>query len=247
MNFAVLVYGGVAVFAGPESLPSGKDIKQLTPAPLPCNWHGFYIGVNAGGEFGHSETTTLDGYNTEPGKAWGFSESGFAGGGQVGYNFQWRWLVLGPEFDVGYLDLNGRGVQPGSPEGDTRGESNSDLFTTLRGRIGISLGCRGEWLIYATGGGIAVHYTTRAIDDKIVPNGMALEDGRDTDFDWGYTIGGGIERMIGCHWSIKVEYLYFSLDDQNFTGHGVEDGPFTTDWSGETTGHMVRAGLNFRF
>ncbi len=241
----------LTVVAGPEPLPSGKEMKEVVPPPPECNWTGFYLGLNAGGQFGHSENTDLDGYNTAPGRSWGYSESGFSGGAQVGYNWQWRWLVLGPEFDGGYMNLHGSGLQTGSP-GDTHGESDSDLFTTLRGRIGVAVGWHGPWLLYATGGAIGVHYTTRVIDNiAISPPTSALEDGRTTDFNWGYTVGGGIERRLGCHWSLKLEYLYYSLGDQSFTGHEADvffhEGTFTTDWSGETTGHMVRAGLNFHF
>src|SRR6266550_3195100 len=50
----------LTVVAGPESLPSGKEMKQVAPAPLPeCNWTGFYIGINVGGQFGHAETVDL--------------------------------------------------------------------------------------------------------------------------------------------------------------------------------------------
>jgi outer membrane immunogenic protein len=237
----------LVAFAGPESLPSGKEMKEVAPAPpRECNWTGFYVGVNAGGQFGHSEDTDLDGYNIDAGHSWGYSESGFSGGVQAGYNWQWRWLVLGPEVDGGYMDLHGRGVEPNSPGGDTHGESDSDLFTTLRGRIGIALN---KWLIYATGGGIGVHYTARVIDDAFIsPAGPDLEDGRMTNFAWGYTVGGGVERMIGCHWSLKAEYLYFNVDPGSFTGQGSSPGdPFTTRWSAETTGHIIRLGLNYRF
>src|SRR5437588_10657247 len=94
--------------AGPESLPSGKEMKQVAPAPLPeCNWTGFYIGLNVGGQFGHSEDLDLDDYNFR-GQLWGYHESGVIAGGQVGYNWQWRWLVLGVEGDAGYVNLDGR-------------------------------------------------------------------------------------------------------------------------------------------
>ena len=54
----------LTVVAGPEPLPSGKEMKQVAPAPLPeCNWTGFYIGLNVGGQFGHAENTDVDGYN----------------------------------------------------------------------------------------------------------------------------------------------------------------------------------------
>src|SRR5438309_4284910 len=40
----------LTVVAGPEPLPSGKEMKQVAPAPAPeCfNWTGFYIGAFGG-------------------------------------------------------------------------------------------------------------------------------------------------------------------------------------------------------
>src|SRR2546430_12792524 len=89
-------------FAGTESY-SGKEMKQVAPAPVPeCNWTGFYIGVNGGGQFGHSENKDIDDY-WNPDRPWGYDESGFVAGGQVGYNFQWNWLVLGIEAGGGNM------------------------------------------------------------------------------------------------------------------------------------------------
>lgn len=234
----------VVVFAGPEPVPTeAKESKEVTmPVPL-CNWGGFYIGGNAGGQFGHSEDKTgVFGYNADD-QPWGYHESGFAAGGQIGFNWQWRWLVLGPEFDAGYMNLHGDGVQPGSPGDDTRGKSDSDVFTTLRGRVGFGLNC---WLIYATGGAIGVNYETQVVDDcNIAPCGGSTVNAQRQDFEWGYTVGGGAERMFGRHWSLKVEYLYFDLDSQGFSG--VTNLGTRYQWSGDTTGHIVRGGLNFHF
>ena len=56
------------VFGGPEALPSGKEMKQVAPAPAPeaCNWTGFYFGVHGGGQWGHSEDRDLDFFSTRP-------------------------------------------------------------------------------------------------------------------------------------------------------------------------------------
>lgn len=208
----------ITSYAGPE--PMSKEVAPVTPSP--CDWSGFYIGVNAGGQFGHSEDKDLDNYNF-PDKPWGYSESGFAGGEQIGYNWQWRWLVIGPEVDAGYMNLNGRGLEPGFP-GDTFGESSSDFFATFRGRAGIALNC---WLFYATGGGIGVNEHTRVVDNSFTVAGPDTIDASRRDFDWGYTLGGGVERMFniwGRRWSLKVEYLYFNLDSQTF--HAVSGNGF---------------------
>ena len=244
-------------FAGPESLPRDyKQSKEVAPVPPPpCDWTGFYFGLHAGGQFGHSEDLDDD-YNFATPRGWGYSESGFVAGGQVGYNWQWGCLVLGPEFDIGYMNLDGSGVEPGSPGDDTVGKSDSDFYVTFRGRLGFAHDC---WLFYATGGIIGVNYDTSVVDDCVTGDcgGEVLEGVHKQEFNWGPTVGGGIERMLGRHWSIKLEYLYYTLDDQSFQGTSHEVGLLSTSaptgkdeiykFTGETTGHIVRAGLNFRF
>jgi outer membrane immunogenic protein len=245
----------LTVVAGPEPLPSGKEMKQVAPAPLPeCNWTGFYIGLNVGGQFGHSEDKDFE-YNfgtvfeNDGPKPWGYDESGVVAGGQLGYNFQWNWLVLGVEADGGYMNLDGRGTEPGSPGGDTHGETNSDFYTTIRGRVGIAFG---HWMFYATGGGIGVNLETRVIDDCAFSGacGDDLLNAGKTEFNWGWTGGGGVEYMFGCHWTAKVEYLRYQLDDQSFSGvatfRGAPDGTFNFTGIG-TEGNIFRAGLNYKF
>ena|SRR5947208_10521882 len=103
-----------------------------------------------------------------------------------------------------------------------------------------------HWLIYATGGGIGVNYETRFVDDcSTRPCSPGTVDAHEQDFDWGYTVGGGFEYMFGCHWSIKGEYLYFSLDDQDFSA--PNNFGAIQRFNGETTGHIVRGGLNYKF
>lgn len=243
----------IIAYAGPEPLPSGKEMKEVAPAPPPeCNWTGFYIGINVGGQFGHSETDDLDQYWYNGGE-WGYDESGVVAGGQVGYNFQWHWLVLGVEADGGYMNLDGRGVFPRSDlpsnvppngGGPDFGSTDSDFYTTIRGRLGVAFG---HWLFYGTGGGIGVNYETRNDDDP--------EDfhGHKTDFDWGWTGGGGIEYMLGCHWSIRAEYLRFELDKQDFSGVWPSTGAQFPDsnvryrFNAKTAGNIIRAALNYKF
>src|SRR5437764_2933365 len=105
-------------FAGPEVLPSGKEM--VAPAPPPsCIWSGFYVGVNGGYAWSDSErvdtvSRNLDpfsgltgdvAYNIATAQLATFSLStsneGFIGGGQVGYNQQFgRWFLLGVELDM---------------------------------------------------------------------------------------------------------------------------------------------------
>jgi outer membrane immunogenic protein len=239
---------GTAAFAGTETY-SGKEMKQTAPAPLPeCNWTGFYIGLNVGGQFGHSEDKDINGYSTaDPGNKWGYDEDGIIGGGQVGYNYQWNWLVLGVEADGGYMNLDGRGTSRYDRNflaSDTHGSTDSDFYTTIRGRLGFAFG---HWLFYATGGGIGVNYETRVKDNcDVDPCGDDLINAHKEEFNWGWTGGGGIEYMFNCHWSAKTEYLRYQLDNQNFSA--VTEHGFDAHFKGiGTEGNIFRAGLNYKF
>jgi len=240
-----------SVFAGPEPTSSGKEMKEVAPAPE-CNWSGFYLGLNVGGQWGHSEDIDRD-YNVPlrflggGDYPWGYDESGVVAGGQVGYNFQWNWLVLGIEADAGYMNLEGRGTEDAScvfSGCDTFGKTNSDFYTTVRGRLGFA------WrhlLFFGTGGWIGVNEETKVIDDcDVFPCGGNLIHAGDTDFRSGWTAGGGVEYMIACHWTIRADYLRFQVDDHSFEALARFGGPFHFEAPG-TQGNIIRAALNYKF
>jgi outer membrane immunogenic protein len=233
------------VVAGTETY-SGKEMKSVAPAPVPeCNWTGFYIGLNAGGNFGHGEDKDRDGYNFAD-KSWGYDTSGFASGGQVGYNFQWNWLVLGIEGDLGYMDIHGGDHEPDRAllRNDTMGHSESDFYTTIRGRVGFAWD---KFLFYGTGGGIGVNWETRVTDNCDTGNcGLGTINASKQEFNWGWVAGGGIEYMLNCHWTVRGEYLRYILDDQRFDGVNSFDG-LTYRFKANAEGNIFRAALNYKF
>jgi outer membrane immunogenic protein len=238
------------VVAGPEPLPSGKEMKEVAPAPPPeCNWSGFYIGLNVGGNWGHAENTDVDDYNFDL-KPWGYHSSGVVAGGQVGYNYQWNWVVLGIEGDFGYMDIDGTGQEPDRffQRNDTFGHSESDFYTTIRGRLGVAWG---HWLFYGTGGGIGLNWDTRVTDDCFTgPCGAGTIDAHKQEFDWGWVAGGGLEYMLDCHWTIRAEYLRYIMDEQSFSGTDFLFG--TTNignfgWRARADGNIIRGALNYKF
>jgi len=234
-----------AAFAGTE-MYSGKESKAVAPAPVPeCNWTGFYIGLNGGGNFGHAEDKDLDGYNFLD-KPWGYDTSGVVAGGQVGYNYQWNWLVLGIEGDLGYMNIDGGAHEPDRffLRNDTFGHSESDFYTTIRGRLGFAFG---HWLFYGTGGGIGLNWDTKVTDNCDTGNcGLGLIDAHKQEFDWGWVEGGGVEYMLNCHWTVRGEYLRYQLDDQHFDGVDTFNG-LTYSWRANAEGNIFRAALNYKF
>src|SRR5882672_8717343 len=154
----VTLLAGAWLFAGPEPLPSGKEMKQVAPpAPELCNWTGFYIGINAG--YGETDMTwsgaDTDGF-VAPGESTLLAdhrESGFLMGGQLGFNYQWRWLVLGAEGTFDYSHVRAHTVK------DLRDEPNvfdtrSDWLSTIALRVGFAYN---RFLFYGKGGAALVH------------------------------------------------------------------------------------------
>ena len=170
-------------------LPSRKAAPVY--APPPPMWTGFYAGLNAGYNFG----TNRNGYSQNWGGNWvtpagvalvpgtapismdafaSNTQSGFIGGGQIGYNYQYGSnVVLGIEADIQGSGIRGSSYGGGAAAGtgasivgggefpptntrssnavgQTAVQGGVDWLGTVRGRIGYL------WtptlLVYGTGG-----------------------------------------------------------------------------------------------
>lgn len=270
LTFAFFFLGGALAFAGPEALPSGKEMKEVAPAPAPTcgyTWTGFYIGLNVGYGWGNADTR----FDPLPDPATFFllepqthdaDPDGVIGGGQIGFNWQWnKWFVVGAEADFQgsgmdgsktvspLFDING-GMPPDQIGSSLFTRERTDWFGTVRGRIGFSPWCR--LLIYGTGG-LAygnVHYAADTFysfsDDVVLTHPVSFDR---TSVGW--TAGGGLEYALTHHWSVKVEYLYYDLGHHSATGlefaNGAPAPPFAVHYNWETTANIVRGGLNFKF
>src|SRR5437016_4319385 len=54
LAFVIMFLALTLIYAGPEALPSGKEMKQVAPepaAPSCSNWAGFYFGGFGGYKF----------------------------------------------------------------------------------------------------------------------------------------------------------------------------------------------------
>jgi outer membrane immunogenic protein len=260
----------LTAFAGPEAISSGKEMKEVAPMPAPScdySWTGFYLGLNVGYGWGNADTSfePLPGPNRffllQP-QSHDSEPDGVIGGGQIGFNWQWnKWFVVGVEADFQGSDIDGTtkagplfditgGMPPDALDSALFTHQRIDWFGTARGRIGFAPWCR--LLIYGTGG-LAygdVHYaadTFYSFNTPTILHHAASSD--ETRVGW--TAGGGLEYALTHHWSIKAEYLYYDLGDHGATGgeiaNGVPSPPFAVHYHWETTGNIVRGGLNFKF
>ena len=181
------------------------------------NWSGFYLGINGGGGWGHSNWDT---------SSTRIDTSGGLVGGTAGYNWQIGSAVLGLEGDIDWANLKGTNTSTLCPLGC----STSDTWlSTVRGRAGYAFG---GVLPYVTGG-LAVG------DIRAATPGFAGASNTNA----GWTAGAGIEFALPGNWSAKAEYLYVDLGKFNC---GTACNGLPTD-NVSMHDNIVRAGVNYRF
>jgi outer membrane immunogenic protein len=192
-TISLAAFSVTSVFAA--DLPSNKSAPVATPTPI---WTGFYAGLNIGYGFGTSNGSyTKDGplldtwdnvqarnvvvtsfWDTSQGILLGnmggvrMTQNGVIGGGQMGYNYQWRdRYILGFEADIQGSGISGNGTSSNIGQGEldyrTRGGGVGDFYTryvagsnninasvswlgTARARIGYLI--TPTLMAYATGG-----------------------------------------------------------------------------------------------
>jgi outer membrane immunogenic protein len=263
--------------------------KAPLPAPTPAfSWTGWYVGVNAGASFGRAKTdfNGAPGFSTNATLATeappGFvgtdtaDPSGFIGGGQIGYNWQWSpIIVLGIEADFqGALEkdsitLSSNFTAPASNGGTPLFGSNVvdysakiEWFGTVRGRIGYVWG-NGNVMSYLTGG-LAYGKVDVAGTSTLIANNLAAGvppvtqafDHSKTNTGWvaGYGTEGVIDFLGAHNWTWRIEGLYMDLGHLDTTGPGASfaAGPnVLTAGPAHTHTHftdgILRGGLNYKF
>jgi outer membrane immunogenic protein len=292
MKKIALSVAALALTAGSAlaaDLPSRKGPPMLPPPPPPPLWTGFYVGLNAGYTWSGSNTVDVSsatGFINTPalsplGQTYGpaaalattgrpgLGTSGFIGGGQIGYNWQfYNSFLVGAEADIqgiagsnpnatffGLVDRNGAGTNFVSAA--TQVSKSLDYLGTVRGRLGWLF--TPTLLVYGTGGlaygGVS---TSVSMVGGQVPNTGSTDfagAGAFADTRVGWTAGGGLEWMFWPNWSAKVEYLYYDLGTvsfnssptQTFLGTGEANYVNFHQVSTRFDGHIVRAGLNYHF
>jgi outer membrane immunogenic protein len=203
------------------------------------------------------------------------NNGGFIGGGQGGYNYQFvpNWVagfeadiqgVAGSTGSVTFSGILGNSALPGVPVLERATVSRQvDWLGTLRGRFGWLV--TPTFLIYGTGGlaygGVSAttNITQAVMNDPFALASPYFSSGNLNNVRVGWTAGGGAEWMFLPNWSVKVEYLYYSLGSVSFqlsplvdtvpffvVPGGVRSSAFAQS-STRFNGNIVRAGLNYHF
>ena len=119
-----------------------------------------------------------------------------------------------------------------------------DWFGTVRGRIGYL--ADPKLLLYVTGG---LAYGDVESSAVIGNAGTAFSSVSNTHV--GYTVGAGIEGVIGGNWTARLEYLYVDLGTVNgsflTTIGGLGGGVLSSNYSSRITDNILRVGVNYKF
>jgi hypothetical protein len=141
-KYSLTLLAAAAVALAASQTASAADLGPVGRAPPPAapafvpppvlNWTGFYIVGNLGVAWTHADVTDNFGNS--------FSNSQqavFTGGGQVGANYQWNWLVVGVEADFDWLANNHNSTNTFLVNGNALQLSFNDRWiTTVTGRVG---------------------------------------------------------------------------------------------------------------
>jgi outer membrane immunogenic protein len=269
----------IAVAAVASLFTTGAIAADLAPrmyakAPAPVaavyDWTGFYIGGNVGYSWGRSNDNSTFANGAGTVLFTNYSKTnldGVVGGGQIGYNWQVQNWVLGLESDIQGTDEKGsrsfscptgvcslgtflnivlpNGVLLFTPGPAVPGTTSQkiDWFGTVRGRAGVLVDPK--VLVYATGG-LAYGEVKTSETVGIVPTVFSS-----TTTNVGWTIGAGVEGVLGGNWTAKLEYLYIDLGKASGTYTtpltALGGGFLTSSYSSRITDNVLRVGVNYKF
>jgi outer membrane immunogenic protein len=266
MKLVAIALAGLAGLSVAVERSRAADMTAPLAAPVVApvyNWTGFYVGAHAGYGWGResihlSPGTPLLGPFFAAGvypRSIASNPDGFIGGIQWGSNWQFNRVVLGLESDFSWANIKSSEAVRTSILGGilvtrTVGEQELEWFGTTRLRAGFL--ATDHFLIYATGGlangrvQTTVSHASTLLGVSCPPGIVPCVEASQSNWKWGWTVGGGIEYAWG-RWSAKIEYLHYALGDQTFQYIDRRIRPAVFTASTEYTGDMVRFGVNYRF
>jgi outer membrane immunogenic protein len=231
MRASLLIGICAAAFVAAPAIAADLPVKAPPPPPPPpFSWTGLYIGANIGGAWSHAAIT-----DTVTGASLGFDNSGFIGGGQVGFNYQINNFVLGAEWDIDGTSINRTGPGIATAFGTLQASASTDWITTLAGRIGFAFD---RWMVYFKGGGAWVQNSATLTN---LTTGASISA---SNTNGGWVAGVGAEWAWSGPWSAKIEYDHVELDNFSSAATVVTA---ADRFNLSRNIDMVKFGINYRF
>jgi outer membrane immunogenic protein len=240
LTLVAAAIGLAASQASAADLPR-KAPAYVPPPPPPITWTGCYIGGNIGGAFGRLKLDTPVGEVSRDG-------SGFAGGGQIGCDYQFAgsgWVIgFRNMFDATSNNRDGTfTVTTGDRTATGTVNFHNRWFDTLTARLGYAV--QPAWLLYFQGGAV----WSRVEADLTLTTDAVNTASSGSDTKTGWTIGGGAEWMFAPHWSAFLEGNYMDFGSRDRVVFTPVDTACDAGcaFSTKATAATVLVGVNYRF
>ena len=226
-----------------------RPAYKAMPIATVYDWTGLYVGGHigwAGADRSFEPTFISNGVITlvvNP----GFSQhpSGFAGGGQIGFNRQTGNWVWGLEAELTGTTLRSSTTValPSNPLILQTYDVNIDWTASLTGRLGYAWD---RWMLYGKGGAAVMHETYALTAPGLVTPDSPYLNAKVPRLGW--MVGAGIENAFLDNWSWKAEYSYMRFDGNDSITNTLS----VTTSAGvashtDVNLHLVKAGINYRF
>jgi outer membrane immunogenic protein len=227
-GFLLATTSGLAAAGGAQAadLPTKMQGPPVFVPPAP-SWEGLYVGLNAGAYWHHSDYNNAIGYDSST------NNTGFIGGGQIGYNWQHGNFVYGVEADISGLTGSGN-ASHGTTSIAKSITTRINWLSTFRGRFGLAVN---DTMAYVTGG-LAVG----GVKNELINfSGPTTKSESKTRVGW--VIGGGIEHMWTRNWTVGLEGLFVDLGHS--TAVSSADPLKTTKFSNQAI--IGRFKVNYKF
>lgn len=248
-SFAVAAIAAAAVAAPAAAKEQCFDFETLSygvcDAAERVDFSGPYFGGHlgvAGGSF-EGMFDVSDGIESP---VLGESASSGAIGLQIGYRHQYdSGVVVGVELDASFVDLGAEATDDpiaGDPE---KIEGSVNLLASARLRLGYAFG---RFLPYATAGVGLVSYEYRFKDQSthVTDPGRADVVTRD-ETAVAAVFGGGVEYRVDDDITLRLEGLYYAVDEEiGLTSQLIDDAD-NGDFGGIEDVWTVRVGVSFEF
>lgn len=218
------VFLGVVVLIGSVTTAQAQAREQVE------EWKGFYIGLHAG--YGWGEKYWFEKAN--PPNLADHEPSSLIGGLQGGYNFQFDRFLVGVEGEIAFASMEDQSPSTLFPGYTKHSEVNA--VGTITGRAGFSFS---GILPY-----VKVGFAWSDDEYTIKLNGSDWASVSESRTGW--TAGAGVEYLIRATWSVKLEYSYFNMGDENVT-FTPNDGSPAEDWRVEQKFNIIKIGFNYQF
>jgi outer membrane immunogenic protein len=236
----MLIAAPVIHLTASQSARAADIVPRGYPAPAPApvyappiRWTGCYVGGNVGGAWSSVDLSGVSGVDVSA------TNSGFAGGGQIGCDYQWNaFWVVGIRNMLDATSLSNRtniSTVPFTGAVDSR----TRWFDTLTARVGYLVQPTNV-LLYAQGGAAWTNTNITFLD------GSGAQLGETSNDRTGWIVGAGVEWMFAPQWSVFAEYNFMGFGTQSatFTGCG---GTCVVNANAKADVQNVLAGVNYKF